>query len=376
MKTPFIYGKLATGENFTDREKEKAQLVRNFLSGTNTMLISPRRWGKSSLVMKSGNEAALQDKSVRIVMLDLFNIRSEEEFYKALSENVIRSVTGKINEVISTVKKFMKQWIPKIQFSADSKQEFSFSLDWKELKKQPDEILNLPESIAKSKNLKLVVCIDEFQNIAYFEDPLSFQKRLRAHWQHHQSVCYCLYGSKRHMLAEVFSSPSMPFYKFGDLMVLNKISAEHWIPFITGRFEATGKQIETKHAEKLVTTANSHPYYVQQLAQLVWLRTEDKVNDEITGEAIESLMLQMSLLFQSLTEGLSTYQVNFLKALTEGISSFSSKENLERFKLGTSANVFQVKKALTEKEIIDEFPEKPEILDPIYALWLKRMYFI
>jgi hypothetical protein len=68
--------------------------------------------------------------------------------------------------------------------------------------------------------------------------------------------------------------------------------------------------------------------------------------------------------------------VNFLKALTEGISSFSSKENLERFKLGSSANVFQVKKALIEKEIIDEFPEKIEILDPIYALWLKQMYFI
>jgi hypothetical protein len=376
MNTPFIYGKLATGENFTNREKETNHLVQNFLSGTNTMLISPRRWGKSSLVLKSANEAFLQDKSIRIVMLDLFNVRSEEEFYKILSESVVRSVSGKMNEVIANVKKFMKQWIPKIQFSPDSKQEFSFSLDWKELKKQPDEILNLPESIAQNKGYKFVVCIDEFQNISYFEDPLAFQKKLRAHWQHHQSVCYCLYGSKRHMLAEVFSSPSMPFYKFGDLMLLHKITPEHWIPFITGRFEATGKHIETKHTEKLVTAVNSHPYYVQQLAQLVWFRTEDKVNDEITGEAIESLMLQMSLLFQSLTEGLSTYQVNFLKALTEGISSFSSKENLERFKLGSSANVFQVKKALIEKEIIDEFPEKIEILDPIYALWLKQMYFI
>ena len=84
MNTPFIYGKLATGENFTNREKETNHLVQNFLSGTNTMLISPRRWGKSSLVLKSANEAFLQDKSIRIVMLDLFNVRSEEEFYKIL----------------------------------------------------------------------------------------------------------------------------------------------------------------------------------------------------------------------------------------------------------------------------------------------------
>lgn len=158
-------------------------------------------------------------------------------------------------------------------------------------------------------------------------------------------------------------------------MFLNKIAAEHWIPFITGRFEDTGKQIDDQQAEKLVTTANSHPYYVQQLAQLVWLRTEDKVNDDITAEAIESLMLQMSLLFQSLTEGLSTYQVNFLKALLEGVTSLGSKENIDRYKLSSSANVIQIKKALIEKEIIDEFPEKMEILDPLYALWLKRIYF-
>lgn len=376
METPFIYGKLATGKNFTNREIEKERLIQNFLSGTNTILISPRRWGKSSLVLKAANEAVIQNSSVKIVSIDLFNIRSEQEFYKVLAESVIRSVSGKMDEVISNVKKFMKQWIPKISFSPGSQQEFSFGLNWNELKKQPDEILNLAENIAISKGYKIIVCLDEFQNVGYYEDPLAFQKKLRAHWQQHQSVSYCLYGSKRHMLIDVFTSPSMPFYKFGDLMFLSKITVEYWKPFIKERFHATGKEIEIEQAGMLAALVDFHPYYVQQLAQVVWLRTEKAVSDIIIEDAIENLVLQMSLLFQNITETLSTYQVNFLRALLEGITKLSSMENIDKYNLGSSANVIRIKKALIDKEIIDEQPGELKILDPVYAIWLKRFYFI
>ena len=100
---------------------------------------------------------------------------------------------------------------------------FLFPLDWKEVKKGQDEILDLAENICKNKKIKVVVCIDEFQNIAFFDEPLAFQKKLRAHWQHHKQTSYCLYGSKRHLLMDIFSSQSMPFYKFGDVIFLEKI---------------------------------------------------------------------------------------------------------------------------------------------------------
>ena len=51
------------------------------------------------------------------------------------------------------------------------------------------EILNLPEQIARKKDIQVVVCIDEFQNLAGFKHPLLFQRRLRSEWQHHQRVC-------------------------------------------------------------------------------------------------------------------------------------------------------------------------------------------
>ena len=86
-----------------------------------------------------------------------------------------------------------------------------------------DRLVKLMEEALAAKK-QIILCIDEFQNISEFDHPVDFQKKLRAHWQLHQHVTYCLYGSKRHMLMEVFSSPSMPFYKFGDIIFLENLA--------------------------------------------------------------------------------------------------------------------------------------------------------
>jgi len=114
---------------------------------------------------------------------------------------------------------------------------------------------------------------------------------------------------------------------------------------------------------------------VQQLAQLCWLRTEKKLVDDVIDEALESLVLQLSLLFQNITETLSTSQVNFINAVLSGEEMFSSKKTIEKYRLGTSANVSRIKGALIKKEIINDQPGKIEILDPVYAIWLKKYYF-
>jgi hypothetical protein len=259
----------------------------------------------------------------------------------------------------------MKQWVPRISFSPDSQQEFSLGLNWSDLKKQPDEILDLAENIARSRKQKIVICLDEFQNIGFYEDSLAFQKKLRSHWQTHQSASYCLYGSKRHMLMEVFTSSSMPFYKFGDLMFLSKISIEYWVPFICERFKSTGKVIHEKLAENIANLVEGHPYYVQQLAQQIWLRTEKEVSGHILDDALESLVLQLSMLFQNLTENLTTPQVNFLRMLLNKEVQYSSKENIEKYRLGSSANVVRIKKSLIRKEVIDEHMNELFILDPL-----------
>jgi len=376
METPFIFGKLALGNDFTNRTEEILRLKRNFKSGINTIMISPRRWGKSSLVEKASRVIMEENKKIKIISIDLFNVRSEEDFFRNLAEQVIRGTTTKLQEIISFTKEFFKEWIPTISFSPDHFQDFSLGLNWSEVKKQPGEILDLPQQIAKSKGWKIIVCIDEFQNIGFYNDTIAFQKQLRSHWQLHQDVSYCLFGSKRHMLLQVFTSPSMPFYKFGDLMLIEKITTKDWEKYITGRFLATGKKIDPEQSSRIAVLVDNHPYYVQQLAQLCWLRCNRKMTDLEIDQSLDSLTLQLSLLFQNLTESLSTTQVNYLRALIKEETRFSSKETIHKYQLGTSANVSRIKKALTDKEIIDTVGGKGVFLDPIYRIWLKKYYFL
>jgi hypothetical protein len=373
-KMPFIFGRIAEIHNFTDREEERQRLSQNFYSLINTTIISPRRWGKSSLVRSVSKSLSINNKDYKVCLIDIFNVKDESDFYFSFAKNVLKSTSTKWEDWFENAKEFLSRLIPKISFSTDNQAEFTFGIDIEEIKNNPDDILDLAETIAQKKDVKIVVCIDEFQNIANFENSLAFQQKLRSHWQLHQNVCYCLYGSKRHMLIDIFSNPSMPFYKFGDIMILEKIDNRVWGKFIQKRFKETGKTITKKEGEYLASLVANHPYYVQQLAQISWLRTKIYCSKTIIDASLQTLKNQLSLLFTGLAEALTATQINFLKALLDEVTSFG-QDNLQKYNLGTSANILKIKDALLNKEIIDITAKQIDIQDPVFALWLKEDYF-
>ncbi|GHV72475.1 hypothetical protein FACS1894201_01830 [Bacteroidia bacterium] len=372
---PFIFGKSADFKNFTDRDAETDRLVTNFKSLINTTIISPRRWGKTSLVENVTEKIRTENNKICVCLLDIFNVRSEEEFYEHFAKEILKATASRWEEMAENAKKFLSQLLPKISFSPDSQAEISFGVGWEQLKKSPDDILNLAETIAQAKKISVVVCIDEFQSIGDFADSLAFQRKLRSHWQRHHNVAYCLYGSKRHMLLDIFSNAAMPFYKFGDIMFLQKISNKNWGEFVKKRFEETGKKITLAQAEYLAEFVDNHSYYVQQLAQQAWLRTKTSCTKAIIDDSLQGIKNQLSLLFVGQIEAMATTQINFLKAVLNGETAFQSQGVLKRYDLGTSANIAKIKTALMNKEIIDISAQKVEILDPIFKLWLKEEYF-
>lgn len=374
MKNPFIYGKIASGETFTDREKEQKQLSENISSSINSVLISPRRWGKSSLVAYAAKHLQKKHPELRFCFIDLFNIRNEQEFYSLFTQEVFRVSYSKWKERVENAKNFFKQITPKFNIGIDPVNDFSVSLDWDEVQKAPEEILNLPEVVSKKRNIKIVVCLDEFQNISFFDNPLAFQKKLRAQWQHHKTATYCLYGSKRHMMTELFESKSMPFYKFGDVMFLEKIPEEYWIDFITSSFKRTGKIISEEIARQIARQMENHPYFVQQLAHTVWNNTAKTCTDKELLDSLDTLLTQHAILFQREVDNLTNPQINFLKALSSDVPQLSSAETLRNYHLGTSGNVNRIKQSLVNKEVIDINPKRIEFIDPLFKLWFSTVY--
>lgn len=305
--------------------------------------------------------------------IDIFSCPSERDFYDAFAAAVLKQTSSKLDEWLENAKLFLSRISPKISVGTDPMTDFSISLEMNPKSNDIDEILQLPEKIAQKKRVNIVICIDEFQQIAEFKDSKTFQKRLRTVWQLQKSVSYCLFGSKKHLMNELFEKKSLPFYKFGDSIYLPKIETSDWVNYICSRFEATGKQISKELAIKICQTVDNHSSYVQQLAWLVWIHTDKIASKQDFEAAYQDIIDQNTPLFEKQTESLTTFQLNFLRAIINGVhNEFSSQEILNKYQLGTSANVSIIKRALVKKELIEIEKRRVIIPDPIMVVWLKK----
>lgn len=373
-KKAFIYGVSVAGENFTDRIKETRRLKMNFENGQNVILLSPRRMGKTSLVQKVANE--VDEERVKVVFMDIYDCRNEQEFYQKFATSVLRAAASRSEQVLDYVKQFLTSLVPKISFSPTPDSDFSFSLGLNLAdNNDPTEILNLPERIADKTGKHIVVCIDEFQQIGEMVGSLTIQKRLRSVWQLQQNVSYCLFGSKKHMLLRLFKDRRMPFYQFGDTIELGAIPTEDWVPFICQKFQDRNIVINESQASKICLLVRNYSSYVQQLAWNVMLICDKIVTDEDVDMAMQETINQNIILFQEQIKDLSSYQMNFLRAICQGIhSGFASKDVLERFSLGTKSNINRLHTSLIEKELIESIDQKLYIMDPVFERWFCKNY--
>ena len=375
MRNPFVFGHLSSTENFVNRTKDIDKLHQNIDNQIHTILLSPRRWGKSSLVRVLEDKIGKSKKTV-FCHLDMFNSSSEMDFYQSFSKEILKKTHNKSNDFFESINIFFKNLAPEVSFKAGNLAELSLKFDKEKTENSFVEILNLPEEIAKKKKIKIVVCIDEFQNLDKFKDPLLFQQRLRASWQHHQNVVYILYGSKRSMLSSIFESQSMPFYRFGDVLYLQKIDTSHWLKFIQSRFKKTNKKIHKKYTLRLIDEMENHSYYVQQLAYTVWNNTQNEVDESILTDSINDIIGRNAMMFESIFENLSTNQIKVIHMLVDNINAkHTSAAMINKYELVSSANVIQALKSLENKEVIDRFEGYTQFIDPVFKMWLKIRAF-
>ena len=212
---------------------------------------------------------------------------------------------------------FLSRFVPKISIGPDPLSDFSVSLEHNTDNKTTEEVLQLPEIIAKEKGIKTVVCIDEF---------------------------------------------------------LKKISEADWCEYICRKFTNSGKSISPELAGKICEITDRYSSYVQQLAWFVWLRTDGPATEDDLKYGMNRLLDACEPVFIQQTESLSSYQMNFLRVLADGIhTGFTQSSILNTYRLGTPANISRLKKSLTEKDLIAiTAPHTIEITDPILKLWLKK----
>lgn len=171
----------------------------------------------------------------------------------------------------------------------------------------------------------------------------------------------------------------MPFYQFGEVIFLKLMSTQQWTDYIISHFSHYNRSITKLQAEWICKAVENHSAYVQQLAWLVFTQTEtgEKVKDDMLSDALERLLETNEQLFMQQIEPLSTYQMNFLRAVTNGVhTSFGDIAIREEYNLGSYSNIERLKSALLERDLIDLDGKNIFLTDPIFTIWLKKRIFI
>ena len=374
MKRPFVYGEIAEKENFIDRDDDRKRLKTFLQNGINVMLISPRRWGKSSLVRQAMKELMAEDAHVRVCYIDAFSVTSVSEFLNVLASAVIEATSTTLEKRFEDIKRFIHTVTPSVTIKDDVLNSFSFDLKIQPLEQSAQEILRLPETIAVAKNIHVIVCIDEFQQLATLPGWKNLEGKMRSEWQLQHNTTYCFYGSKRHMMMDIFGNANNPFYRFGQVLFLQKISKDYWVPYIIEGFSKTGKTISPELASRICNTVQCHSWYVQQLSFFVWSATDSVASEQIFREQLQMLIDTNAPMFVSDTESLTPSQIGMLAAVSNGETKFNSKSVVDRYTLGNQQTITRNKHRLRELDIIEEKDGRFVFVDAVYELWFRQQY--
>ena len=357
-KNPFKFGTLVDGEFFTDREDEIAK-IKSFVMGENHMiLISPRRYGKTSLIRKVLNESKR-----KYIYLDLQVVLSTDDFASQLLKRIYRIFP------MQKIKGFIKSFrlIPSVIMNpVTGETEISFKPGSGDLAPLED-VLNMIEKMGSDDN-KIIVVLDEFQDIFRIHGGLD--RILRSVMQNHRSINYIFMGSSESMIRDIFEKKGSPFYRFGSLMTLEKIPSDKFNNFLEERFS-----VKTEHYKDLVKNITAitdyHPFYTQQLAFTVWeILGRSDYSDKIAEQAADEIVQSHDNDYERIWNSLNRTDMSILAGMCQtGISPLSD-EFSRIFGTGASSTVFSALRRLSGKGFVVREKSGYTIDDPFFRKWI------
>jgi hypothetical protein len=377
MENPFVYGKVVRGKSFTDREAESKELMADIASSQSVIIFSPRRYGKTSLVLEVLDRAREQD--ILVVYLDLFKVTSEEGFIAAYAKEVANLQSGTVRSMLRNLRELLPRLIPKVVLQSEKAGiEVEFAFDPRgERVPLLDDLFEAVAVIGEKGGKKAVVVFDEFQEIVDWDAVGKVERQMRAHFQLHRNVSYIFMGSKRHLMQEIFQSKNRPFYRFGKHFPLEKIPRDKFATFIHERFAETGVQIGAPLVVEILNLTEDHPYYTQLLCHILWDRTHETggVTADDIRSGLQEVFLREGHAFHDMWDMLSLKARQVLAALAkEGRSQarLYSNDFLQKHGLGPASSVQRAVSRLMAEEILEKVNGGYQYTDVFFKRWIRN----
>ncbi|HWP85471.1 MAG TPA: hypothetical protein VNN17_09795 [Terriglobia bacterium] len=373
-ENPFVFGEVIEEKDFVNRTAELDQLVRDLADGQKVFLLSPRRFGKSSLV--SAALLRLSKRHIRTVNLTVSSYSSYAQFLEKFAEKVIRAA-GPWQQTKEWVRRFVQRVKPQASIDMASG-EISLSLG-RAAETDPSplapEIFALPGELTRHGGFRMAICLDEFQQVSQFNGN-SVENTIWNEVQKQRKVGYVFVGSQPSLVEEMLSS-NRPFHKAGPRMFLDKISSADWKEFIVSQFRKRGRTLEEAGLRTLLTSSDLIPYDVQRIAHELWdyaeLQDKQLLNAEDVTRIVDGLVASQATYYELQWEQLSARQRAVLQAIAHrGAAEIYSHAVRQEFRLGPASSVQKALQALDSRDILDRYKGSYFFLDPLFPHWIKK----
>src|ERR1700754_4761771 len=314
---PFHFGNVVLDE-FADRESELAEVEADMRNGQDLVIFAPRRLGKSSLVLRAA--AGARRKKALVAYLNVMTASNKTRLAERLAAAIYADVAAPKAKLKDKALAMFQglHIVPTITVDPiDGRLSFSFGVGQVEadVDRTIEMLLELPAKIAAERGQRVVLILDEFQEIVDL-DP-NFPKLLRSVFQEQPEVCHVYLGSKRHVMQDLFSDANEPFWRSAKQMEIGLIPVDQFARFIRRRFDATHKELDPAVSDRLLEITRGHPYATQELCYSLWEQTpfDGSARDEQLSRALELVLQSEHAHFSLVWDGLAAGQRVLLEAL-------------------------------------------------------------
>ena len=351
MEMLFPFDKPASGNKLLGRKEEIQAIVDTLVNKQKGVaLYSAPKSGKNTVVREALHRLKASGWQFRLCEIDFFNVRTLPEFIDCFKRRMLDCYDQMNRNSI----------LPFAVESADI----------------PDEkVLDLPSIIAKESASTVVVYLREFQNVISIDDKSFSLEDLVKTWLRQTNVRYIITGSAVNIMKSVFEEKQL-FYYLTDVVEFKPIPQKSIIDYITSSFLNVGRVIEREDAEEICRITGGNMWYVKMMCSICYTLPIGYVNRNAILQTRDALLQVFAPQFRHTMLELTPNQINFLRAICDGARRLSSSEILSRYHLNSSANVFRLKDAFRNKELVTfDRNDEPQILDPLFEYWLKNKYF-
>ncbi|WP_295679800.1 ATP-binding protein [uncultured Fibrobacter sp.] len=367
MENPFSLEPYTTKERFCDREQELMDIVSLLTNGSNVTLISPRRYGKTGLIFRTFD--TLQENNYTCIYADIFSAQCLEDFIKILSEAIISSMASD-----SLIKKFfiaLKNVRPLLSYdpiSGAPQVSLSFQTD-----SQKTPTLKTIFDFLEKQGKQIIFAIDEFQQIREFKET-NIEALLRTYIQQLHYVKFIFCGSKKHLMADMFTNAKKPFYESTRTVYIDRIDLEKYKAFITSLFKKAGKNIDDDAVDFILDWTKRHTYYTQFVCNQVFAESSNKISLENVKNVASSIIRLEITNFIERRNLLTEKQWQFLIAVAKegSVRQPTASAFLMKYRIGSSATAKKILTTLVEKELLLEQSDLNGKNYSVYNVFMSR----